>query len=159
MSLAADVVKTLAARQQLLGLAESCTGGLLAGAITSIPGSSSVLYLGHVTYSNEAKLQHLGIDPVTLNAFGAVSEEVVLEMAQGLLTRNPLLDWGIAITGIAGPSGGSIEKPVGLVYISVLQEGRVPRVIRNIYPGGRQAVRLQAVNHALELLLQQIKGN
>ncbi len=158
ISLASDVVKILTSRNEWLGVAESCTGGLLAGAITSIPGSSNIFAFGHVTYTNQAKIDYLDVNPKTLNSYGAVSEETALEMVQGLLTRNPPLDWALAVTGIAGPSGGSVEKPVGLVYISVLRRDRVPRVIRNIYPGGRQAVRMQALNHALELLLQQIKS-
>ncbi len=112
---AAKLLEDCRRRAITLSTAESCTGGLLAACLTSIAGSSDVFESGFVTYSNQSKMNLLGVTAGTLEAHGAVSAETAVEMAQGLL-RNSRADIGISITGIAGPGGGSNEKPVGLVY-------------------------------------------
>jgi nicotinamide-nucleotide amidase len=114
----AVIVRELTARKQTLALAESCTGGCIAHRITNVPGASAVLIAGLVTYANEAKVKFVGVRPETLAAHGAVSEPVVREMAEGA-RRETGADYGIAVTGIAGPSGGSPEKPVGTAFIAV----------------------------------------
>lgn len=114
----AVIVRELTARKQTLALAESCTGGCIAHRITNVPGASAVLLAGLVTYANEAKIKLVGVRPETLAAHGAVSEPVVREMAEGA-RRETGADYGIAVTGIAGPGGGSPEKPVGTVFMAV----------------------------------------
>ena len=127
--LAIDVGRALAVRKWTLATAESCTGGLVAGAITDIAGSSGWFDRGFVTYSNEAKVDLLGVRPETLARFGAVSEATVREMAAGALGRSRA-DIAVAVTGVAGPAGGTPEKPVGLVWFAwaVRGEGRRGRV-------------------------------
>ena len=132
--------------------AESCTGGLIAGLLTEIPGSSDVVERGFVTYSNDAKEELLGVPRQLLEDHGAVSEPVARAMAQGAL-KHARAERSIAVTGIAGPGGGSAQKPVGLVYIAVARpEGDV--MVREYRFGdiGRNKVRLAAVEKALKLL-------
>ncbi|NMB43679.1 MAG: competence/damage-inducible protein A [Clostridiales bacterium] len=158
-----DVVVDLLKRYDLgLSTAESCTGGLLSGRIINVPGASSVFDEGFITYSNEAKEKHLGVKKETLNKYGAVSKETALEMAQGV-AKNTGKDAGLAITGIAGPGGGSKEKPVGLVYIACYLNGKV-EVREYVFNGDRQTVRERSVIHALDLLRilivnQYVKNN
>ena len=134
-----------------LATAESCTGGLIAGALTSIAGSSDVFERGFVTYSNAAKIELLGVPAMLINMEGAVSEKVVRAMAEGALSKSAA-DLAAAVTGIAGPDGGSAAKPVGLVHIACAGTGR-PTVHRaEIYPGDRTAVREQAVNAVFDLI-------
>jgi nicotinamide-nucleotide amidase len=133
--------------------AESCTGGLVAGLLTEIPGSSDVVERGFVTYSNQAKEELLGVDPAILEKHGAVSAQTARAMAAGAL-KHARADLAVAVTGIAGPGGGSAEKPVGLVHIAA---GRGDRVIhRECRFGdiGRGEVRLQSVRVAFEMLQQ-----
>ena len=108
----------LSKKNKTLSSAESCTGGLISSMLTDIPGSSAFIKSNFVTYSNEAKHKYLGVSEDTLFSYGAVSEETAKEMIKGLL-QETASDYGIAITGIAGPSGGSIQKPVGLAYIGI----------------------------------------
>ena len=132
--------------------AESCTGGLIAGLLTEIPGSSDVVERGFVTYSNEAKEELLGVSRALLEAHGAVSEPVARAMAEGAL-KHARAERSIAVTGIAGPGGGSDQKPVGLVYIAVARpEGDI--MVREYRFGdiGRDKVRLATVEKALRLL-------
>lgn len=129
-----------------IACAESCTGGLLSALLTEIPGSSKVFERGFIVYSNLAKIEMLGVKKETLEKFGAVSEEVAREMAQGVL-KNSAADIAIAITGIAGPDGGSAKKPVGLVYIAVNDQVR-----KFNFSGNRSEVRKSAVNAALQML-------
>jgi len=131
--------------------AESCTGGGVAAALTEIPGSSQWFERGYVTYSNAAKVDDLGVDSGTLARFGAVSAEVARQMAEGALRRSGA-DVAVALTGIAGPDGGSLEKPVGLVYLAFGRRGAPVQVIRELYAGDRAAVRRQAVAEALRRL-------
>jgi nicotinamide-nucleotide amidase len=132
--------------------AESCTGGLVAAALTEIAGSSDVVDCGFVTYSNEAKRKMLGVPAATLSRHGAVSAKTAAAMAKGALT-NSRADISVAITGIAGPGGGSTRKPVGLVYFAAAsREGRRLQRSRRFGKIGRQRVRLRSVAEALALL-------
>ncbi|WP_284777531.1 CinA family protein [Agrobacterium sp. lyk4-40-TYG-31] len=151
--LAQTVVKDFGAQGQMLSTAESCTGGLIAGALTDIPGSSAVVDRGFVTYTNEAKMQMLGVSAVTLNSFGAVSRETALQMAHGALFRSRA-ELSVAVTGIAGPGGGSDAKPVGLVHlVAKRRDGQF--IHREMRYGdiGRTDVRLATVRTALEMVL------
>ena len=133
--------------------AESCTGGLIAACLTAVAGASAVVERGYVTYSNQAKEQDLGVPPETLVAYGAVSAETAAAMALGALNRSPA-ELAVAVTGIAGPGGGSLEKPAGLVYLALAcRDGRAPQVERHLFAGDRAAVRNATVQRALELLL------
>ena len=117
LALAQTIVADFTAKGRMVATAESCTGGLIAGALTEIPGSSSVVDRGFVTYTNAAKMEMLGVQEQTLARFGAVSKETALQMAHGALFRSHA-DLAVAVTGIAGPGGGSAERPVGLVHLA-----------------------------------------
>ena len=147
---AAALVARFAARGWRLATAESCTGGLVAGAITDIAGSSAVFTHGFVTYANAAKTAMLGVPEPLLAAHGAVSAEVAAAMAAGARERAGV-DVAIATTGIAGPGGGTAEKPVGLVWFG-LATPRGVTTCKRVFPGDRAAVRAAAVACALELL-------
>lgn len=137
--------------------AESCTGGLIAGALTAIAGSSDVVDRGFVTYSNDAKAEMLGVPDAMLHEHGAVSEQVARAMAYGALL-NSTAEASVAVTGIAGPGGGSAEKPVGLVFIAAARRrNSVVRVRREVFPGDRSAVRRATVLSALDLLSSILK--
>lgn len=133
-----------------LAAAESCTGGLLSARIIDRPGSSAYFLEGAVTYSNEAKVSRLGVKEATLRRFGAVSPETAGEMAEGI-ARSSGADIGVSTTGIAGPEGGSPEKPVGLVYIGLSFRGEL-NVEACHFAGSRREIREQSVQRALELL-------
>lgn len=154
VALAARVVAENAALGRRVALAESCTGGLVTAALTEIPGSSAVLDRGFVTYSNEAKRDVLGVPEDILDAFGAVSAATAWAMAQGALQRSDA-DVTVAISGIAGPQGGSEMKPVGLVVFARCIRGseKVDAEERQLDASSRSAVRHQAALVALELLL------
>lgn len=149
------IAANLAAGRRL-AIAESCTGGLVSAALTSIAGSSSVFEAGYVTYSNEAKMDLLQVDSNILETFGAVSIATAWAMAQGALTRSNA-DVAVAITGIAGPDGGSEQKPVGTVVFARALKGADPEDViadtRQFGNIGRGAIRLQAALVALELLM------
>lgn len=149
-----ELVKILAEKGMYISTAESCTGGLIAGAIVNVAGASSVFKEGFVTYSNESKEKRLGVSHSTLENAGAVSEETVKEMAQGLMKVTGA-DVTIVSSGIAGPDGGTPEKPVGLVYLCCCT-GNGMYVSRNIFNGNRQQIREQAVNTAIELVIDSI---
>jgi nicotinamide-nucleotide amidase len=144
------VVGRLAARGERVALGESCTGGLVAQLLTEVPGSSAVLDLGVVAYANAVKEELLGVDPALLAAHGAVSEPVARAMAEGARRRGRAT-WGIGITGIAGPSGGTEEKPVGTVHLALAGPAGTEVVARR-YPGDRARIRRQAAWEALNLL-------
>jgi nicotinamide-nucleotide amidase len=152
------LVEDLTARALLVATAESCTAGLIAGAITEIAGSSAIFDRGFVTYSNEAKRQMLGVSAGTLEAHGAVSRPTATEMAEGALA-NSAAEIAVAVTGIAGPGGGSEEKPVGLVHLAVARKGHAT-LHREMRYGdiGRGAVRLATVRTALEMLAEASAG-
>ena len=135
-----------------LATAESCTGGLVAGLLTEIPGSSAVVERGFVVYSNLAKQEMLGVPETTLAQWGAVSDETACAMAAGALTHSAA-DLAVAVTGIAGPDGGTATKPVGLVHFASARRAGAPRGLeRRFGPLSRGAIRLAAVETALEML-------
>jgi PncC family amidohydrolase len=138
-----------------LGLAESCTGGLIASMLTDVPGSSAYLLASLVTYSDCSKVTLLGVKQESLDRYGAVSERVAREMAAGARAASGA-SIGVAVTGIAGPGGGSPEKPVGLVYFCV-DDGDAQTVDRVIFPGDRLAVKRGAAEHALRLLCSRLE--
>ena len=148
---AAALLDLLRARGLTLATAESCTGGLIAAALTSAAGSSDVVACGFVTYSNTAKTAMLGVPAETIAAHGAVSEAVALRMAEGAL-RGSEADLAVAVTGIAGPGGGSPEKPVGLVWFGAARRHVPTWAERQVFPGNRTAVREATVRHAFQML-------
>jgi nicotinamide-nucleotide amidase len=151
-----DQVETLSIllteKRWKIAVAESCTGGLLAGAITHRPGSSSIFDRGFVTYSNDAKIECLDVSPETIAKYGAVSDETAEEMAIGAL-KNSHADLAISITGIAGPDGGSKEKPVGLVYFGYALRGGSSGSLHHIFSGNREQVRIKAAKSAIGQLI------
>ena len=147
---ARDLLATLEAQGKTLATAESCTGGLIAAALTSIAGSSAVVMAGFVTYSNEAKVRMVGVSEASLAAHGAVSEPVAREMAEGALARAEV-DLALSCTGIAGPGGATPGKPVGLVFIACARRGAATVVERHVFPGDRGAVRAATVAAAFAL--------
>ncbi len=150
--LARKLVEQCASQKQKIATAESCTGGLIAAALTEIAGSSSVFERGFITYSNEAKTEMLEVDAGLLEQHGAVSGEVAEAMAQGALNHSTA-DIAISVTGIAGPSGGSAAKPVGLVFIGIANRRGAVFHYKSLFKGDRDDVRLQAVEEALKLLI------
>ncbi|MGR9372533.1 CinA family protein [Rhizobium leguminosarum] len=152
ISTAEAIVRDFTAAGLMLSTAESCTGGLIAGALTEISGSSAVVDRGFVTYTNTAKIEMLGVQAETLLRFGAVSEETARQMVHGALFRSRA-EIAVAVTGIAGPGGGSAEKPVGLVYLAA--KSRAGALIRRkmLYGDiGRSEVRLATIRTALEMV-------
>ena len=150
--LAKTVIDTAREKKLRLATAESCTGGLIAGLLTEIPGSSDVFERGFVVYSNHAKQELLEVPGSLLAEYGAVSEEVAIVMATGAVIRSRA-DASVAVTGIAGPGGGTADKPVGLVHIAAYRKGNgVTHEEYNFGDIGRTEVRLKTVEAALELL-------
>jgi len=151
---AARLISDFTARGLLVATAESCTGGLIAGALTEIAGSSAVVDRGFVTYSNEAKTALLRVRPETLSVHGAVSRETALEMVEGALAASRA-DCAVAVTGIAGPGGGSADKPVGLVHLAAARRsGRTLHRAMHYGEIGRHEIRLATVRTALEMLAE-----
>ena len=156
LPLAREIIALCTERGLTIATAESCTGGLVAGILTEIPGSSAVVDRGFVTYSNRAKSELLGVPAALIEVVGAVSEEVARAMAEGALARSPA-DLAIAVTGIAGPGGGSPDKPVGLVHFAALRRGEpTVHAVRRFGDIGRSAVRLASVEVALSMLRDPI---
>ena len=154
---AKNLIMILKQKGERVCCAESCTGGMITAALTEIPGSSSVLSRGFVTYSNQSKIDMLGVKLKTLELHGAVSGQTVSEMASGAITAsNGEADYAIAVSGVAGPDGGNKEKPVGLVYICILKKGDVGEIKKYIFRGDRQSVRYQTVMKALDNLTQLV---
>lgn len=149
-----QVVRLLKERNLTITAAESCTGGLIAGTLVNVAGASDVFGEAYVTYSNEAKQRLVGVRPETLEQFGAVSEETAYEMAAGA-TRAVGADVGLSSTGIAGPGGGTPEKPVGLVYIGCCVRGEVQVRRLNLH-GNREQNRMDTVKAALELAAEML---
>jgi nicotinamide-nucleotide amidase len=147
-----NLAQQLLGRGWMLATAESCTGGMIAAACTDLAGSSGWFDRGFVTYSNEAKTQMLGVDPALIAQHGAVSEVVARAMAFGAV-RHSQAQVSVAVTGVAGPTGGSAEKPVGTVWFGFQVDGRLTSET-HIFPGDRAAIRQATVQHALERLLQ-----
>ncbi|MFA5449615.1 MAG: nicotinamide-nucleotide amidohydrolase family protein [Clostridia bacterium] len=156
LTLAETLVDLLDYEGLNIALAESCTGGLASALIISVPGASNVFYEGIVAYSNNSKIDRLAVEVETLRDSGAVSQETAIEMANGLLASNIAL--AVSITGVAGPQGGTNEKPVGLVYIAAVSEQHTD-IHKNIFDGDRNSIRRQAANMALFYAVQHIKNH
>lgn len=152
----AELGRLLTARKASLAVAESCTGGLLAGRVTALAGSSAWFERGLVTYSDRAKQDLLGVGTDLLERAGAVSRECAEAMARGLLVMTPA-DWGVAVTGIAGPGGGSADKPVGLVWIAWAQRHGAIDSARHQFSGDRGAIREASVEAALQGLADRLR--
>ncbi|HME27479.1 MAG TPA: CinA family protein [Acetobacteraceae bacterium] len=148
---AAALLDVCRAKQVKLATAESCTGGLIAAVLTAIAGSSDVVERGFVTYSNQAKTELLGVPTDLIGAVGAVSEPVTRLMAEGALQRSHA-DIAVSVTGVAGPGGGSVEKPVGLLWFGLAQRGHAAVTERRVFPGDRTAIRVAAVERAFALI-------
>ena len=149
-----SLVQMLMEKNLTIATAESCTGGLVAATIVNVSGASEVFHEGYVTYSNESKIKNLNVDRQVLERVGAVSEEVAAAMADGCAQRAKT-DIAVSTTGIAGPLGGTEEKPVGLVYIGCFICGNV-YVEKNIFDGDRTAIRNKAAERAIEIVLEHI---
>ena len=149
--LAAAVLETCRAAGLVVTTAESCTGGLIAGALTEVAGSSEVFERGFVTYSDEAKQTLLGVPTSLFDTVGAVSKEVARAMAEGAMARSEA-QLAVSVTGIAGPAGGTETKPVGLVHMAIAREGREIADFRDVFPGDRSDVRAATVVAALQRL-------
>lgn len=157
MTLAQQVGEKLLARGEWLALAESCTGGLIAKLCTDVAGSSQWFERGLVTYSNRAKSELLGVSDGLLAGQGAVSEGCARAMVLGLL-KSSSADWGISVTGIAGPGGGSPGKPVGTVWIGWMQRDHKPELRHHLFAGDREQVREQTAQLALRVLLEKLRA-
>ena len=154
--LALAVLEAYQAAGKMLATAESCTGGMVAAALTDIAGSSTAFERGFVTYSNAAKSEMLGVDPALIATHGAVSGEVATAMAEGALARSHAAV-SVSVTGIAGPDGGTLEKPVGLVWFGLACEGRT-KAESAVFQGDRADVRRQSAERALCLLLEGLRN-
>ena len=151
------IIDLLAEKKQTIVTAESCTGGMIAAALTDIPGASAAVYGGYVTYANSAKSRMIHVQARLIRDYGAVSNQVARAMADG--ARNTArADYAVAVTGIAGPDGGSERKPVGLVYIAVSSELATVVIEHQFGDLGRDEVRKASVKAALELVLQVLQG-
>ena len=148
---ATTLLDTLRRQRLMLATAESCTGGLIAAALTDIAGSSDVVDRGFVTYSNAAKTEMLGVPAPLIEAHGAVSAPVAAAMAEGALARSAAAI-AVSVTGVAGPGGGSADKPVGTVWFGLARKDAPTRTERRVFPGDRAAVRHATVLHAFALL-------
>lgn len=153
-ALALKLKELALARRVTVGTAESCTGGLIAGAITAVPGSSEYFLGGVVSYANAVKTKLLGVPEEILSTAGAVSGECARFMAQGA-AKALGADWTVSVTGVAGPDGGSAEKPVGTVWFGLYGPGGVEAHVRH-FAGGRAAVRAQTAVHALSMLIEAL---
>jgi nicotinamide-nucleotide amidase len=151
-ALAEAVLTRCREKKLMVATAESCTGGLIAGALTDIAGSSDVVERGFVTYSNRAKTEMLGVPTALIVRHGAVSAEVARAMAAGAVEHAPV-ELAVAVTGVAGPGGGSAEKPVGLVHFGLARKGKPVQSEHHVFPGDRESIRRATVARALELLL------
>ena len=140
-----------------LATAESCTGGLISGCLTAVSGASKILYCGYVTYTNELKTKLLGVPANILTEHGAVSEIVSKSMAIGAI-KSSNADISVSVTGIAGPGGGTTEKPVGLVHVSVAHKNFETLHERHLFEGDRDSIRSQTIKAALELLIKQVEN-
>lgn len=153
--LARKIIESYTFEKKKIVTAESCTGGLIAAALTEIPGASSVVERGFIAYSNNAKVEVLGVMPELLEAHGAVSAEIAEAMATGALEFSGA-DVAVSVTGIAGPAGATLSKPVGLVFLGIATRGGIIFHVQCQFKGDRSDVRMQAVREALKLLSAQI---
>jgi nicotinamide-nucleotide amidase len=148
---AAALLDACRAHRVLLAIAESCTGGLIAAALTAIPGSSEVVERGFITYSNAAKTELVGVPAALIAEHGAVSEPVVRAMAEGAIAHSRA-DIAVSVTGVAGPGGGTAAKPVGLVWLGLARRGQPTAAEHQVFPGNRTAIREAAVARAFALI-------
>ncbi len=154
-TLAGELVSLASERHVTFGTAESCTGGLICASVTDVAGASAVFWGGIVSYDNYVKMGLLGVREETLASHGAVSSETAGEMAMGAVKALGV-DFAVAVTGIAGPGGGTAEKPVGLVYIATAGKNGVVEIKENHFDGNRQEIRVQTVCEALQMLMRAI---
>lgn len=154
--LARTLIEELKKQKSTLVLAESCTGGLVAAGITSISGASEVFDRAFITYSNKAKTEMLGVPAASLTKHGAVSPETARDMAVGAIKKSGAV-FSAAITGVAGPGGGSKTKPIGLVYIAIAKKNEFIMVRKNNFPGNREKIRELAAKETLNMLLEALK--
>ena len=154
---ATALVHILIQQNKTITTAESCTGGLIAATITDISGASAVFQQGFVTYSNHAKHRLIGVSKNTLNTYGAVSKQTASEMAQGAL-HTAKANIAIACTGIAGPTGNTPEKPIGLVYIAIATTTQPPQIHKHIYNGTRKQIRTQTVKDAVKYACDMLEN-
>jgi nicotinamide-nucleotide amidase len=157
LTLADSALAACRVRGWRVATAESCTGGLVAAALTAIAGASDVVERGFVTYSNKAKVELLGVPSEIIAEYGAISEQTAAAMAQGAVVRAGI-DLAVSVTGLAGPGGGTPHKPVGLVYIGLARRDGAARVERRVFSGDRAAIRRAALRLALELLREAAGG-
>jgi nicotinamide-nucleotide amidase len=158
VTLAAETLEALRQAGLRGSTAESCTGGLVAGALTEIAGASDCIGRCFVTYSNEAKHDILGVPDAVLRVHGAVSAQTVAQMAEGILhIAGRDADIAVAVSGFAGPGGGTTEKPVGTVYLGVASRGAPTETVHRLYAGNRSGIRLDAVRDALRLMLARAR--
>ncbi len=155
--LVSNLSERLRAKNMMLATAESCTGGLIGAAMTDLAGSSDIYAGGFITYSNDLKMNLLGVLEDTLKTHGAVSPETANEMATSALTKTGA-DIAVSVTGIAGPGGGSDDKPVGLVYIGISLKGAPPQTCKHLFDGDRATIRAQTVEAALTHLIEALDG-
>src|SRR6056300_431713 len=155
--LAKAIIKLATDKRVMLVLAESCTGGMIAAALTDIAGSSAVLDRGLVTYSNQAKQDLLGVSDEILASHGAVAAETAIAMTTGALLKTPLAQLAASVTGIAGPGGGSQDKPVGLVHFSRQWRGKTAVHDHHIYTGDRDSVRKKSLYNLLTMIYNELK--
>ncbi|MEQ9111414.1 MAG: nicotinamide-nucleotide amidohydrolase family protein [Rhodospirillaceae bacterium] len=155
-SLAKTVIQEAIAQGKTLATAESCTGGLISSCLTASSGSSAAFLAGFVTYADESKSKLLGVPADAINEFGAVSDVVAAAMAEGAIAYTDA-DLAVAVTGIAGPGGGSKEKPVGLVFLSLAERGQDAVIKRYVFAGTRDDVRRSTIGAALELVLSRLR--
>jgi nicotinamide-nucleotide amidase len=155
--LAKAIIKLASEKNVMLVLAESCTGGMIAAALTNIAGSSAVLDRGLVTYSNQAKQDLLGVSDDILTSYGAVSAETAIAMTTGALLKTPAARLAAAVTGIAGPGGGSRDKPVGLVHFSCQWRGKPAVHDHHIFTGDRDSVRKKSLRKLLTMIYNELK--
>ncbi|OKH90033.1 CinA family protein [Thalassospira sp. TSL5-1] len=156
LAAASTIINLCRRHGEKIATAESCTGGLIGGCLTAVDGSSSVVDGGFITYSNEAKMAMLAVPGNMLAEFGAVSEPVARAMAEGALRHSPLATLTIAVTGIAGPGGGSEEKPVGLVHFGCAASDRPTLHQSHIFKGDRHAVRRQTILMAFDMIQEML---
>lgn len=152
-----QLLKVLRSREIKLSAAESCTGGLFSAAMTEIPGASEIFERGYVTYSNDAKIELLTVPTFFIEDFGAVSRETAIAMAEGALLMSKA-QISIAITGLAGPEGGTDNKPVGTVFIASAYKDHESIYEEHIFSGGRHKIRLQSVEAAMDMLLRRLEA-
>ncbi len=158
--LATELATLLNNKGYLCATAESCTGGLLAAAFTSCAGSSNWFERGFVTYSNQSKIDNLGVSLATLDEFGAVSEPTAMEMASGILVKIPKVSFALSTTGIAGPGGGTAGKPVGMVCFGIAKrttDGINSRAFTHLFNGDRNTIRMAAVQYLLQAAIDELK--